>query len=759
MLLAAAAKTVSVDSHVVVSNGKSLTGTVVVKNTDTHSMTNSKDAVCKSLQDKVQAADKNNAASQVKVNEVRDLGDGTFAIDYECTHSNNQDAAKTALNTAVKHDDVKTIINNPPKTVAANTPEPKKAATNPPQKPTAPPTEKPTAPHTEKPTAPHTEKPTPAHTEKPTPAHTEKPTPAHTDKPTAAAAKTSPPKVVKSGATKKPAVTVRKVQVKNCDDDDNIHAPDTQTLTGKIIVQDCPCEKRFSNNATRLAAITSTVCTQLKTYFQEMNHDKTNYACSLQVLTGNSTHTVFQYTVKVPQADHAKAKIALKKTCQDDRVKAAIEKESIKREDDEDDDSSSEEHHHSTGKPVVTEKAAAPQTQKPTEKPTPAHTEKATAAPTAAKTSPPKVVKSGATKKPAVTVRKVQVKNCDDDDNIHAPDTQTLTGKIIVQDCPCEKRFSNNATRLAAITSTVCTQLKTYFQEMNHDKTNYACSLQVLTGNSTHTVFQYTVKVPQADHAKAKIALKKTCQDDRVKAAIEKESIKREDDEDDDSSSEEHHHSTGKPVVTEKAAAPQTQKPTEKPAAPHVTQKDTPAPTAAHATSKATTKSGKTLKPSKPTAVDCDKDHQVTVKDDKTVTGVLRVKGCHATRFARKPTRCGSVGDKLSSLVNGRLKKVGVNVAHNVQIVKTAGDKKQTEFHYTIPCQKEHQKALLDSLKDSCKDKELTDTCTHANQPEDDDSSSESSEETTKAAPAKVTQKDVPAPTAAHATPKATSKE
>ncbi|CAF3654785.1 unnamed protein product, partial [Adineta steineri] len=227
MLLAAAAKTVSVDSHVVVSNGKSLTGTVVVKNTDTHSMTNSKDAVCKSLQDKVQAADKNNAASQVKVNEVRDLGDGTFAIDYECTHSNNQDAAKTALNTAVKHDDVKTIINNPPKTVAANTPEPKKAATNPPQKPTAPPTEKPTAPHTEKPTAPHTEKPTPAHTEKPTPAHTEKPTPAHTDKPTAAAAKTSPPKVVKSGVTKKPAVTVRKVQVKNCDDDDNINAPET----------------------------------------------------------------------------------------------------------------------------------------------------------------------------------------------------------------------------------------------------------------------------------------------------------------------------------------------------------------------------------------------------------------------------------------------------------------------------------------------------------------------------------------------------
>ncbi|CAF4378678.1 unnamed protein product, partial [Adineta steineri] len=124
-------------------------------------------------------------------------------------------------------------------------------------------------------------------------------------------------------------------------------------------------------------------------------------------------------------------------------------------------------------------------------------------------------------------------------------------------------------------------------------------------------------------------------------------------------------------------------------------------------------------------------------------------KGRHATRFARKPTRCGNVGNTLSSLVNGRLKKVGVNVAHNVQIVKTAGDKKQTEFHYTIPCQKEHQKALLDSLKDSCKDKELTDTCTHANQPEDDDSSSESSEETTKAAPVKVTQKAAPATTKA----------
>jgi len=165
---------------------------------------------------------------------------------------------------------------------------------------------------------------------------------------------------------------------------------------------------------------------------------------------------------------------------------------------------------------------------------------------------------------------------------------------------------------------------------------------------------------------------------------------------------------------------------------------------------KQTTKSGKTLKPSKPSNIDCDKDHQVVAQDDKNINGVLVVKSCHATRFNRKPSRCSNVGNKFGSLLNTRLSKQGIKDLFNVKIVKTVGDKKQTEFHYTVPCDKSRQKTVMDSLKDACKDKSLTDTVTNENEPDDDDSSSESSEETTKAtqkATAAPTQKATAAPT------------
>lgn len=127
-------------------------------------------------------------------------------------------------------------------------------------------------------------------------------------------------KTTKPGVTKKPPVTQRTVQLKDCDDDDNINAPDDETLTGKIVVQDCPCEKRFANNATRLAAVSATVATQLRAYYQKLYNTKINYQCDVKVLTGNKTHTVFTYTVKVPKSDHSKVKSALKQTCKDDEV-------------------------------------------------------------------------------------------------------------------------------------------------------------------------------------------------------------------------------------------------------------------------------------------------------------------------------------------------------------------------------------------------------------------------------------------------------
>jgi hypothetical protein len=48
------------------------------------------------------------------------------------------------------------------------------------------------------------------------------------------------PKTLKPGATKKPPATKRNVDVKNCDDPDNVLVQDDQTLVGKIVVQSCP---------------------------------------------------------------------------------------------------------------------------------------------------------------------------------------------------------------------------------------------------------------------------------------------------------------------------------------------------------------------------------------------------------------------------------------------------------------------------------------------------------------------------------------
>ena len=108
--------------------------------------------------------------------------------------------------------------------------------------------------------------------------------------------------------------------MKDCDDDDNIHASDDQTLTGRIVITDCPCEKRFKNNATRLAAISATVSRQLQLYFQQLYNTKINYNVKMQVLSGNQTHTVFSYVVNVPKSEQEKAKEALKKTCKDEEV-------------------------------------------------------------------------------------------------------------------------------------------------------------------------------------------------------------------------------------------------------------------------------------------------------------------------------------------------------------------------------------------------------------------------------------------------------
>ena len=191
-----------------------------------------------------------------------------------------------------------------------------------------------------------------------------------------------------------------------------------------------------------------------------------------------------------------------------------------------------------------------------------------------------------------------------------------------------------------------------------------------------------------------------------MKKAIENGSIKRDGDDDSDSSSSS--SSEEEKTVPSKA-------PTEKPTKAKITQKVT----------------SKTRKASKPSTIDCDKDHTVSVQDDYTLSGVLIVKSCHASRFQRKPSRCMNVGSTFGSLITNGAYKIGIRTTFKVNIVKTLGNKEQTEFHYQCPCEKAYQPAIIQQLKEACKNKNLTSIVTSENQPDDSDSSSESDMDST----------------------------
>ena len=128
-------------------------------------------------------------------------------------------------------------------------------------------------------------------------------------------------KTTKAGVTSRPPATKRTVEVKNCDDDDNIRAEDDQTISGKIVVKDCPCQKRFKNNATRLRKLSDAVCKQISAYFQRVHNTQTNYQCKVRVLSGNQTHTVFSYIINAPKSDHTRARAALKEACKNKEVR------------------------------------------------------------------------------------------------------------------------------------------------------------------------------------------------------------------------------------------------------------------------------------------------------------------------------------------------------------------------------------------------------------------------------------------------------
>jgi len=86
---------------VVAADSQKLKGTLVLSAADKTSATQNKAELSLTLTNKVQAV-VNNAKSKVQVNDIRELSDGTLALDYECTGTSDQSAAKKTLSQIVK---------------------------------------------------------------------------------------------------------------------------------------------------------------------------------------------------------------------------------------------------------------------------------------------------------------------------------------------------------------------------------------------------------------------------------------------------------------------------------------------------------------------------------------------------------------------------------------------------------------------------------------------------------------------------------
>jgi len=117
---------------VAAQNTTSLKGTMVVSNCDKDSLSQSKDTLSNQLTQKVQA-DTKNSNSKVQVNEVRQLSDGTLAIDYQCQDVSDQETAKKTLNDAVQQDDIKKTIQKSSKNDVSSTTKSKQQTTNQPR--------------------------------------------------------------------------------------------------------------------------------------------------------------------------------------------------------------------------------------------------------------------------------------------------------------------------------------------------------------------------------------------------------------------------------------------------------------------------------------------------------------------------------------------------------------------------------------------------------------------------------------------------
>lgn len=192
-------------------------------------------------------------------------------------------------------------------------------------------------------------------------------------------------------------------------------------------------------------------------------------------------------------------------------MKKTIERESIKKDGDDDSSSSSSESDEKSTKPTPSKTNPTVATKPRTSRSIFSQIEH-----TFHFIARQRVTKADAKRRTPAIKRTVNVKNCDDDDSVLAKDDDTLVGRIVVSNCACQKRFSNNASRLAAVARTVTTQLQLYFQKLYNTKVNYPTTVRVVAGNRSHTVFNYIVKVPKANHGQAKAAMKQACKDEEV---------------------------------------------------------------------------------------------------------------------------------------------------------------------------------------------------------------------------------------------------
>ncbi|CAF1162986.1 unnamed protein product [Rotaria sordida] len=307
--------------------------------------------------------------------------------------------------------------------------------------------------------------------------------------------------------------------------------------------------------------------------------------------------------------------------------------------------------------------------------------------------------------------------DCDNDLKITSQDDAGITGTLVAHSCH-GTRFSRKSARVDNVATKLNSVLKDKCSKAGV-KDNLNLKIPKVSGDKAKAEFTFHLPCEKSKQKTVLDQLRASCKD---KQFIDTVTAENQPDDDDSSSGSD-------------------EEPTER-----KVSKEQPAPAPAPQPAPKPRTSGKTLKSSKPSTIDCDNDLKITSQDDAGITGTLVAHSCHGTRFSRKSARVDNVATKLNSVLKDKCSKAGVKDNLNLKIPKVSGDKAKAEFTFHLPCEKSKQKTVLDQLKASCKDKQFIDTVTAENQPDDDDSSSGSDEEPTERKVSKEQPAPAPAP-------------